>query len=123
MKGADSPPAKAYAEYYRACFQGDIDKILPFIAEKERKAFKGDIQERREAILYVLKQRPSEVKISPPAISANSATFTVHGGIRSGETATGSVLMILEEGTWKVEKDKWEITTKWPSILQVIWQW
>ena len=32
--------------------------------------------------------------------------------MRSGETATGSVLMVLEEGTWKVGKDKWEMAGK-----------
>lgn len=112
VRRADSPPAKAYAEYYRSCLEGDIDKILPFLAEKERMALKGNIQENREAILYVLTQRPSEVEINPPAISGNSATFTVQGVMRSGETATGSVLMNLEEGTWKVGKDKWEIAGK-----------
>ena len=41
VRRADSPPAKAYAEYYRSCLEGDIGKILPFLAEKEREALKG----------------------------------------------------------------------------------
>ena len=112
MKGDASPPAKAYAEYYRACLEGNVDKILQFIAEKERKEFEGDIKERREAVVYVLTQRPSEVKIGTPAIVSNSASFTVHGSMRSGEEATGSVKMILEEGKWRVREDKWKITQK-----------
>ena len=38
--------------------------------------------------------------------------FTVHGSIRLGEEATGSVKMVLEEGQWKVSEDKWTITGK-----------
>ena len=112
MKGDASPPAKAYAEYYRACLEGDVDKLLQFIAEKERKEFEGNIKERREAVIYVLTQRPSEVKIGAPAIAGNSASFTVHGSMRPGEEATGSVKMILEEGKWRVREDKWTITSK-----------
>jgi hypothetical protein len=62
--------------------------------------------------MYVLTQRPSEVKIGTPAIAGNSASFTVHGSMRSGEEATGSVKMVLEGGKWKVREDKWKITSK-----------
>jgi hypothetical protein len=112
VKGDAGPLAKAYAEYYKGCLRGNIDRILPFIAEKERKKFEGDIKENREAIIFVLTQRPSEVEIGPPVISGNSASFTIHGSLPSGEEATGSVKMILEDEKWKVSEDKWKITLK-----------
>lgn len=72
----------------------------------------GDIQERREALLYVLTQRPFEVRIHTLVVSGDSASFIVEGNMRYGEKATGAVVMILEKGNWKVLEDKWKITGK-----------
>jgi hypothetical protein len=52
------------------------------------------------------------VKIGTPAIAGDSASFTVHGSMRPGEEARGSVKMVLEEGKWKVLEDKWEFRSK-----------
>jgi hypothetical protein len=86
--------------------------VREFIAEKERKEFERDIKENREALMYVLAQRPSEVKIGTPSIAGNSASFTIHGSMGPGEEAMGSVKMVLEDGKWKVSEDKWKITQK-----------
>ncbi|MGD0918039.1 MAG: hypothetical protein ABSB22_16425 [Thermodesulfobacteriota bacterium] len=83
-----------------------------FIAEKERKEFERDIKESREAVMFVMTQRPSEAKIGTPAIAGDSASFTVHGSMQFGEEATGSVKMVVEEGKWRVREDKWKITQK-----------
>jgi hypothetical protein len=112
IKGDGSPPAKAYGEYYRACLAGEIDKIREFIAEKERNDFDLNMKESREVVMYVLTERPSSVEIGTPAIAGDSASFTVHGSMRPGEKATGSVKMVLEKGKWKVREDKWTITPK-----------
>jgi len=90
----------------------DLGRILPSIAEMERKEIEGYIKEDREAIIYVLTQRPSSVEISPPVIDGKSASFTVHGSMKAGGEAKGSVKMIIEEGKWKVSEDKWEINLK-----------
>jgi len=112
IKGDTSLPARVYVEYYKSCLEGNLGKGRDFMAERERKEFDRHARENREALLYLFTQRPSEVRISTPAISGNTASITVHGSIRLGEEATGSIKMVLEGGQWKVSEDKWTITGK-----------
>jgi len=110
VTGDTSPSAKAYAEYYRACIKGDIDKIRSFMHSKIRDEFDAYDKEMREAMIYALQHmRPTGINISKPSVTAEYASFIVKGSLKYGEKATGSVRMILEEGQWKVLEDKWDV--------------
>jgi hypothetical protein len=112
VAGNDSPPARAYAEYHRGCIEGDIKMIRGFLAAKNLKEFDTSGKEMREAMIDTLKMRPSKIKIGKPTVTSDKASFTVEGTGGDIEKAIGSIKMILENGSWKVLKDKWEITSK-----------
>ena len=112
VKGDTSPPAKAYAEYYRACTAGDIDKVRSFLHAKNREEFDAYDKEMREAVMYTLQMRPAKITISKPTVEGDNVSLTINGSSKYGEKATGSVKMVLEGGTWRVLEDKWEFTTK-----------
>jgi hypothetical protein len=107
VTGDTSHPAKVYAEYYRACLMGDIKKLRGFLSAKARKEFDAFDEKERQMAVEVFKMRPTDVKITKPSITDDTASFSVHGSLRYGEKATGSVKMVLEEGKWKVREDKW----------------
>lgn len=109
VSGDASPPAKAYAEYHKACIAGDDKSIRDFLTYKNQKEFDSYDESRREAVIYILKLRPEKIKIAEPVISSDKASFTVEGLETPGEKMTGSIKMIFENGKWKVSEDKWKI--------------
>jgi len=112
VTGDTSPPAKAYAEYHKACIGGDVKNIHDFLASKNQKEIDSYNKEMRDAVIATLKMRPAKIKIAKPTIAGDKASFTVEGLGASGEKATGSIKMILEDGKWKVSEDKWKINSK-----------
>ena len=92
--------------------KGDVDALRGYLAQESREEFDRNFKEMREAVMYVLMQRPSEIRIATPTITGKTAMFTVHGSQRRGEEGVGSVKMILENEGWKILEDKWTFTVK-----------
>ena len=44
------------------------------------------------------------------SLSGNSAVLKVKGKTDGQSSATGHVKMVLEDGEWKVDTDKWDLT-------------
>ncbi len=65
----------------------------------------------REMVLDVLKMRPEQLKIEKPSIAGDEATFKASGQEGSA-LSTGSIKMVIENGTWKVLEDKWQSISK-----------
>jgi hypothetical protein len=107
--GDDSPPAKAYAKYHRACIAGDVAQILASVTSNNRKEMDSYEKAEFQAVINFLRVRPSKIKIGKPVIADDEASFTVEGSESTGEKATGSIKMILEDGKWKVAEDKWKL--------------
>lgn len=112
VTGDSSPPAKAFAHYYRLCLEGEIAKLLGCIASESRKQLESMDQPTREMALEVLKMKPAKIKIGKPIVTGQTASFKVEGFPSTGEKATGSVKMVLEDGTWKILEDKWAYESK-----------
>ena len=107
MTGDDSPPARAYREYYLAILKGDVEQMGKYLAAANIRQFESMDGREREMVLELFKMRPKEVKINKPVVSGDQASFTVEDREISGEKSTGAVKMVLEEGAWKVLEDKW----------------
>ncbi len=106
ISGDDTPPGKAYASYYKAKMAGNIDEIKKWVVREHVKDF--DDEMGKTMIKMSMELFPKEVKIVNTAISGNSAKLTVKGVTDDKDPATGSVEMVLEDGQWKVNTDKWK---------------
>lgn len=108
ISGDDTPPGKAYASYYRAKLTGNIDEIKKWVVKNHIKDFDGEMG--KMMITVSIEMDPKEIKIEKTVISGDSANLTVKGKNNAQSVATGSVVMVLENGQWKVDSDKWKLT-------------
>jgi hypothetical protein len=107
VSGDTSPPARAYADYYRAVFAGDVQRIGGFFAAARRKDFEAADPQKREMLLEIMKINPAEIRILQPVIAGARATLTVQGVNETSGTTTGTITMVQEGGAWKVANEKW----------------
>lgn len=105
IKGDDSPPAKAYAEYYRALMAGDIPAVKKLIVKKN--AERLDSETAAMIVDIARAAHPREIEIATKNISDTSAELIVKGRVDDSQ-GTGTVTMLIEDGQWKVETDKWK---------------
>ena len=111
FSGDDSAPVKAYKEYYKAIMAGDLEGMKRYLAAEHVKDLGKMDSKERAMVLDVLKMRPEQLKIEKPSISGDQATFKVSG--QEGSTvSTGSIKMVIENGTWKMLEDKWQSISK-----------
>lgn len=108
VTGDDSPAGKAYASYYKAKLAGDIDEVKKWVVKEHVKDL--DSEMGRMMIKMSMKIDPKKVNIIKTDISGNSAKLTVKGTTDAQSPATGTVKMVLENGHWKVDIDKWDLT-------------
>ena len=107
VSGDTSPPATAYADYYRAVFAGDVKEIGGFFAAARRKDFDAADPQKREMLLEIMKTNPAEIRILQAVIAGARATLTVEGVNETSGKSTGTITMVQEGGTWKVAGEKW----------------
>jgi hypothetical protein len=105
IQGADDPPSKAYAEYYRALMSGDKDELRKHLASEILK----EADEETISIVIELTQtmNPTTLKIMGSEVKGNEALLKAEG-FRDGQKSIGSIQMKLEDGAWKVVKDSWD---------------
>ena len=108
VTGDDTSAGKAYASYYRAKLTGDIDEVKKWVAKEHVKDL--DSEMGKAMIKMSMNIDPKEVEIVKTDISGDSAKLTVKGRTDDQSPATGSVEMVLENGQWKVDIDKWDLT-------------
>lgn len=104
VSGSSSAAAKAYAEYYTALFSGDLPKAKALIVKAEQKNFDTPLGVNLSGFIRAI--RPSAITISSSSHTAKEETLTVTGPLPAGQV-TGSILMVLEDGKWKVKQEKW----------------
>ena len=102
------PVGKAYASYYKAKLAGDIDEVKKWVVKEHVKDF--DSEMGKAMIKMSMSMDPKEVKIVKTDISGDSAKLIVKGKTNDQSFATGSVEMVIENGQWKVNIDKWDLT-------------
>ncbi len=111
FSGDDSPPVKAYKEYYRAIMAGNSEGIKKYLVAKNLKELEAMDAKDREMVFDFLKMRPEQLKIEKPSVSGDQAAFKASGKEGSA-ISTGSIKMVIEDGAWKVLEDKWESVSK-----------
>ncbi len=112
VSGETSPPARAYADYYRAVFGGNAEQVRGFFASARRQDFDKADAKTRAAGLELLKTNPAQIRITKAVSKGSRATLTLEGENETATRSTAEVTMVLEAGQWKVEKEKWSITSK-----------
>ena len=111
FSGDDSPPVRVYKEYYKAIMEGNFEGMKKYLVAKNLKELEAMDGKDREMVLDVLKMRPEQLKIEKPSIAGDQAIFKA--SCKEGSSvSTGSIKMIMEDGTWKVLEDKWESVSK-----------
>ncbi|HEY3384610.1 MAG TPA: hypothetical protein VGK32_22855 [Vicinamibacterales bacterium] len=112
VSGDTSPPALAYAEYYRAAMAGDVGKIRAAFVAERRKDFDAVDAQKRGMLLDLMKGNPAEIRIGKPTITGATATVTVEGLNETAGKSTATVTMVNEGGAWKVAKESWSTSSK-----------
>lgn len=107
IKGDDSPPAIAYANYYKALMAGDVAELKKLIIKKNAEQL--DSEEAKMFFDLVKATHPRDIDIVTTDVSDKSAKLTVKGSVDNSQ-GTGTVHMVVEDGAWKVETDKWKFT-------------
>ena len=87
---------------------GDIDEVKKWVVKEHVKDF--DSEMGKAMIKMSMSMDPKEVKIVKTDISGDSAKLIVKGKTNDQSFATGSVEMVIENGQWKVNIDKWDLT-------------
>lgn len=111
FSGDDSAPVKAYKEYYKAIMAGNFEDLKKYLVAKNLKELEAMDGKEREMVLDIMKMRPEQLKIEKPSITGDQATFKASGKEGSA-ISTGSIKMVIENGTWKVLEDKWQSVSK-----------
>jgi hypothetical protein len=108
IQGDDSPPVRAYASYYRAVFRRDLPEVRKYVSKRQL----PDLDRLGEKFLAVSAVvQPEQIAIGEVETTSNRSTFIAEG--RKGKSSgRGSVVMILEDGAWKVDADRWAFTEK-----------
>jgi hypothetical protein len=107
-----SPPALAYAEYYRAARAGDTKKMRTGLAASRVKELDTMDAKTRAMMLELIKDNPAEIRIGKPTIAGSKATLVVEGLNLQTTKTTAEVTMVQEGGAWKVDKESWKTTSK-----------
>ena len=111
FSGDDSAPVKTYKEYYKAIMAGNFEDLKRYFVAENLKEIEAMDSKEREMVLDILKMRPEQLKIEKPSITGDQATFKASG--KEGSAVyTGSIKMVIENGTWKVLEDKWQSVSK-----------
>ncbi len=107
FSGDNSAPVKAYKEYYKAIMAGSFEGVKKYLVAKDLRELEAMDSKELDMMLDDMGMRPEQVRINKPSITRDQAVFKVSG--KEGSTVfTGSIKMVIENGTWKVLEDKWE---------------
>jgi hypothetical protein len=111
FSGDNSAPVKAYKEYYKAIMTGNFEGMKKYVVAKDLKELEATESKERRILLADMKIRPEKLRIKKPLITGGQAVFKVSG--KEGSTvSTGSIKMVIENGTWKVLEEKWQNISK-----------
>ncbi len=108
----DSPSAE-YLKYVAAISTArSIKDLTPFISAPKLKELDAMPPSQQEQCLKFMQTVTAKnVKVDSEKIEGNRATLAVSGtDACGGGPTTGTVLMVKENGTWKLEKENWTTT-------------
>jgi HEAT repeat protein len=99
----------AYAKYHQALEAKHLQEALKYVPKEKSKQLEG--LPRDEVYKKLLALSPLRiVSVSGKALPDDRLSLTVEGRLEKvGLQATGSVLMLLEDGQWKVLEERWNL--------------
>jgi hypothetical protein len=100
-------PGKAYMAYTKAFASGDIPALKKMVAAERAKQL--DDPQMKEMLPMMQALQPKDIKITGGTMTSKEATLNAEGKAEgAAEKQTGTIHMILEDKTWKVEKESWK---------------
>ena len=103
---APEGPRAAFESYRKAMREGDLDALNAVLARSAREAVaKVEAEVAMELLQSLL---PAEETVTGNEIDGNAATIHLTAA-NDGTDATGKVLLVREDGKWKVEKETWDL--------------
>jgi hypothetical protein len=108
VTGDDTPAGKSYASYYKAKLAGNVGEMKKWVVKSHVKDL--DSEMGKMMVKMSMTTDPKTINIVSTDVSGDSATLNVKGKTGAQSSATGHVKMVLEDGEWKVDTDKWDLT-------------
>ena len=116
---AAETPEQVYAKYVKAIKKGDFNKMTSYITKKNRdKMLKSSEKEKKMGMAMIQSLSPISYKIDKKEIKGNKAVLHLSGQenpkfatSKDGKTF-GEVILLNENGHWKIEKENWSSTSK-----------
>jgi len=99
-------PRAAFESYRKAMREGDLDALQATLAASAREAVAR--VEPEVAIKLIQSLLPSGETVTGSETNGDSATIHLTAD-HDGTTAGGKVLLVKEDGKWKVEKESWDL--------------
>ena len=108
VTGDDTPAGKSYASYYKAKLAGNVEEMKKWVVKSHVKDL--DSEMGKMMVKMSMSTDPKTINIVSTDLSGDSAILMVKGKTDGKSSATGHVKMVLEDGAWKVDTDKWDLT-------------
>jgi len=110
MTGKTDAPSKAFGAWGKALFAGDIDEYKKHTSKEILEMMPDDPSELKEGMEFQQLVFPTNIDIVSSNIEGDKAVLKVNG-TRGPEVSKGTVTMLKENGTWKVNKQSWKSGT------------
>ena len=98
-------PGKAYLAYTKILASGNIAAVKKAVSAARAKQM--DDPEFKQMFPLVQAMEPKKIKITGGAMNGDKATLTATGD-SEGSPAKGTIEMVREGGSWKVDKESWK---------------
>ena len=108
VTGSNDAPSKTYAAYANAVWEGNIEEFKKYVPSENLKLMPEDENEVVLGLEFVQDTMMTNMEIINSTISGNNAELKIEGS-RGIDKADGTVKMVLENGSWKVSEESWEL--------------
>jgi len=108
VTGSNDAPAKAYAAYANAVWEGNIEEFKKYVPSENLKLMPEDKNEVVLGLEFVQDTMMTNMEIIKSTVSGNNAELKIKGS-RGIDKADGTVKMVLENGKWKISEESWEL--------------
>ena len=108
VTGSSDAPSKTYAAYANAIWEGNIEEFKKYVPSENLKLIPKDENEVVLGLEFVQDTMMTNMEIIKSTVSGNNAELKIKG-IRGIDKADGTVKMVLENGSWKVSEESWEL--------------
>jgi hypothetical protein len=108
IKGKSGPPVEAYTAYCNAIMEGNIEEFKKYVPKANLEMIPADKDEIILGLDFVRDTMMTDIEILEINTSGNNAELKMKGS-RGIDSANGKVAMMLEDGSWKVSEESWEL--------------